>query len=164
MTERARAERLDADDALAGFRDRFVIDDPETIYLSGNSLGRLPHATRSRLGMLVDQWGTELVSGWHDWIELPARGGDLIAQAGPRVQPGEVIVSDSTTVNLYKLAHAVASTRAGAIVAHAGDFPTDRYVLQGLAAALGRELRLFESDPVEGPQARDVERACAHGP
>ncbi len=164
MSERARAERLDADDPLAGFRERFVIDDPRTIYLDGNSLGRLPHATRARIGALVDQWGTELVSGWHDWIELPARVGDLIAEAVLGARPGEVIVSDSTTVNLYKLAHAVAAGREGAIVAHAGDFPTDRYVLQGLAAALGRELRLFESDPIDGPHAGDVERACADGP
>jgi kynureninase len=164
MTERARAERLDADDPLAAFRERFVIDDPETIYLDGNSLGRLPAATRSRIAGLVDQWGGELVGGWHDWIELPARVGDLIADAVLGARPGEVIVSDSTTVNLYKLAHAVASRREGAIVAHAGDFPTDRYVLQGLAAALGRELRMIESDPVEGPVPGDVERARAGGP
>jgi kynureninase len=164
VTERTRAERLDAEDPLAGFRERFVIDDAETIYLDGNSLGRLPHATRERVASLVDQWGTELVSGWHDWIELPGRVGDLIAEAVLGAGAGEVIVADSTTVNLYKLAHAVASGREGAIVAHAGDFPTDRYVLQGLAAALGRELRLFESDPVDGPDARDVERACADGP
>ena len=104
------------------------------------------------------------MSGWHDWIELPARVGDLIAEAVLGARPGEVIVSDSTTVNLYKLAHAVAAGREGAIVAHAGDFPTDRYVLQGLAGALGRELRLFESDPVDGPHAGEVERACADGP
>jgi kynureninase len=164
VTERARAERLDADDPLTGFRERFVIDDPETIYLDGNSLGRLPHATRARVGALVDQWGRELVSGWHEWIELPARVGDLIAEAVLDARPGEVIVSDSTTVNLYKLAHAVAAGREGAIIGHAGDFPTDRYVLEGLAAALGRELRLFESDPVEGPNPADVERACAEGP
>jgi kynureninase len=164
MTERARAERLDADDPLAGFRERFVIDDPETIYLDGNSLGRLPLATRTRIAGLVDQWGTELVSGWHDWIELPARVGDLIAEAVLGARAGEVIVSDSTTVNLYKLAHAVTGRREGAIVAHAGDFPTDRYVLQGLAAAFGRELRMIESDPVDGPDAGDVGRACAGGP
>jgi kynureninase len=164
MTERVRAESLDADDPLAGFRERFVIEDPELIYLDGNSLGRLPRATRARIGALVDQWGSELVSGWHDWIELPSRVGDLIAEAVLGARPGEVIVSDSTTVNLYKLAHAVAAGREGAIVAHAGDFPTDRYVLQGLAATLGRELRLFESDPVDGPGAADVERACAGGP
>jgi kynureninase len=163
MTERARAERLDAEDPLAGFRERFVIDDPEVIYLDGNSLGRLPHATRARVGELVEQWGVELVSGWHDWIELPVRVGDLIADAVLGARPGEVIVSDSTTVNLYKLAHAVAAGRKGAIVAHAGDFPTDRYVLEGLATALGRELRMFESDPVDGPDADAVGRACADG-
>ncbi len=164
MTERARAERLDADDRLASFRERFVIDDPATIYLDGNSLGRLPLATRARIGELVEQWGAQLVGGWHAWVDLPVRVGDLIAEAVLDARPGEVIVSDSTTVNLYKLAGAVLARREGAIVAHAGEFPTDRYVLAGLAGAHGRELRLFEADPVDGPAAEDVEEACAAGP
>ncbi|MGH3101872.1 MAG: kynureninase, partial [Thermoleophilia bacterium] len=161
MTERTRAERLDAEDPLAGFRECFVIDDAETIYLDGNSLGRLPHATRERVATLVDQWGTELVSGWHNWIELPARVGDLIAEAVLGAGPGEVIVADSTTVNLYKLAHAVASGREGAIVAHAGDFPTDRYVLEGIANARGLELDIFDpADHVLGPQPDDIPRGA----
>ena len=93
MTERARAERLDADDPLAGFRERFVIEDHETIYLDGNSLGRLPLATRERTNALLDQWGTELVRGWDEWIELPQRVGDLIGAAVLGAQPGETLVS-----------------------------------------------------------------------
>ncbi len=81
MTDRADAERLDAADPLAPFRERFVIDDPETIYLDGNSLGRLPLATRERLTELTAEWGSELVRGWHDWIDLPERLGDLLADA-----------------------------------------------------------------------------------
>ncbi len=161
MTDRAEAERLDAEDPLAPFRERFVIDDPETIYLDGNSLGRLPLATRERLGALTTQWGSELVGGWHEWIDLPERVGDLLATGVLGARPGEVIVADSTTVNLFKLAGAVLDTRAGAIVTDAENFPTDRYVLDGLARLHGRELRVFEADPVDGPQPEDVERACA---
>jgi kynureninase len=161
MTDRARAERLDANDPLATFRDRFAIDDPETIYLDGNSLGRLPIATRARLSELTAQWGSELVGGWHDWIDLPERVGDLLASGVLGARPGEVIVADSTTVNLFKLAGAVLDTRPGAIVTDGENFPTDRYVLDGLARLHDRELRLFEANEVAGPQPDDVERACA---
>ena len=161
MTDRTHAERLDAEDPLAAFRARFVIDDPETIYLDGNSLGRLPVATGARLTELTDAWGSALVRGWHDWIDLPERLGDLLADAVLGARPGEVIVTDSTTVNLFKLAGAVLETAPGAIVTDAENFPTDRYVLDGLARLHGRELRVFETDPLQGPQPEDVERACA---
>ncbi len=163
MTDRAHAERLDAEDPLAAFRERFAIDDPETIYLDGNSLGRLPLATRGRLTELTDAWGSALVRGWHDWIDLPERLGDLLADAVLGARPGEVIVTDSTTVNLFKLAGAVLDTRAGAIVTDSENFPTDRYVLDGLARLHGRELVVFEPDPLHGPQPQDVERACTNG-
>ncbi len=94
MTGRDHAERLDAADPLAPFRERFVIDDPETIYLDGNSLGRLPLATRDRLQKLTAQWGSELVRGWHEWIDLPERIGDLLATGVLGARPGEVIVAD----------------------------------------------------------------------
>ena len=81
MTSLGHAERLDAEDPLAGFRDRFVLGDPDTIYLDGNSLGRLPLATRQRLADLTAQWGSELVSAWEDWIDLPLRVGNLIGRA-----------------------------------------------------------------------------------
>ena len=161
VTGRADAKRLDAQDPLAPFRERFVLDDPDTIYLDGNSLGRLPLATRERLGALTAQWGSELVGGWHEWIDLPEQVGDLIATGVLGAGPGEVIVADSTTVNLFKLAGAVLDTRDGAIVTDAENFPTDRYVLDGLARLHGRELRVFEADPVDGPQPEDVERECA---
>jgi kynureninase len=162
VTDREAAERLDAQDPLARFRDRFVFDDPETIYLDGNSLGRLPLATRERLREMTDQWGSELVGGWHEWIDLPERIGDLLATGVLGARPGEVIVADSTTVNLFKLAGAVLDTRAGAIVTDSENFPTDRYVLEGLARLHGRDLRVFEADPLHGPQPDDVERACAN--
>ena len=163
MIDRAHAERLDDADPLAPFRERFVIDDPDLLYLDGNSLGRLPIATRERLRAAVDQWGSELVSGWHEWIELPERAGDLLAKDVLGARAGEVIVTDSTTVNLFKLASAVLDTRPGDVVTDTGNFPTDRYVLEGVARRHGRELRLFEPDPIDGPLPEDVEAACEGG-
>jgi kynureninase len=158
---RDQAASLDADDPLASFRERFVVGQPDTIYLDGNSLGRLPLATRGRLHELIEVWGSELVGGWHEWIDLPTKVGDLIAEGVVGAGAGEVIACDSTTVNLFKLASAVLSRRGGAIVTDRGNFPTDRYVLEGLARAHGRELIQFEADGLDGPQAEDVAEACA---
>ena len=142
---RGRAEALDAADPLRAFRDRFVLE-PEgddRIYLDGNSLGRLPRETAQRLAELTAEWGERLVGGWPDWIELPTRVGDVLAEGVVGARPGEVLVCDSTTVNLYKLAHAALDARPDrrAILADPNDFPTDRYVLEGIAASRGLELR-----------------------
>jgi kynureninase len=142
---RASAVARDEADPLRAFRARFVDVDPARIYLDGNSLGRLPRATRDRLAAVVAEWGEHLVSGWHGWIDVPARVGDLLAEHVLGASPGEVIVGDSTTVNLYKLCAAVLETRAGAIVTDRANFPTDRYVLEGLAARSGRELRMVDT-------------------
>jgi kynureninase len=138
---RAGAEAADARDPLAPFRARFVFAD-DTIYLDGNSLGRLPTATRDRLTAMASEWGERLVGGWHDWIDAPARAGDVIASViGAR--PGEVAVCDSTTVNLFKLVAAAIDARAPrALVTSPDNFPTDRYVLEGLAQQRGIPLRL----------------------
>ncbi|MFN2471572.1 MAG: kynureninase [Gaiellaceae bacterium] len=162
MTSRADAERLDHADALAPFRERFVIADPHLIYADGNSLGRLPRATADRLESVTAEWGERLVSGWHAWIELPLRVGELIGRVvGAR--HGEVIACDSTTVNLHKLAWAALDLRPGrrAIVTDEENFPTDRYVLEGIAAQRGLELRRFRGDPIAGPTAEDVAAACS---
>jgi kynureninase len=140
---RGEAEALDRADPLRPFRDRFVFDGGDRIYVDGNSLGRLPRETPGRLAARVEEWGSRLVTAWPDWIDLPLEVGDALAPV-VGAQPGEVLVGDSTTVNLYKLAHAALDVRDGAIVARADDFPTDRYVLQGLAAARARELRVVE--------------------
>ncbi len=143
---RAAAATADAADPLAGYRDRFVHED-ERIYLDGNSLGRLPVATRERLAAMTAEWGEQLVGGWPGWIDAPTRVGDLIAEvigAGP----GEVVACDSTTVNLFKLVSAALDARGGgALVTDRANFPTDRYVLEGIAAARGLELRLFDGEP-----------------
>jgi kynureninase len=157
VSDRAYAEELDARDALAGFHDRFVHEDGDRIYLDGNSLGRLPRVTAERLAARVDEWGSRLVTGWTDWIELPERVGDMLANHVLGARPGEVLVADSTTVNLYKLASVALDLRPGAIVVDPHEFPTDRYVLEGLAAARGRELRL--TDP-SAPVGGDVALVC----
>jgi kynureninase len=155
---RGDAMRLDNADPLADFRDRFVIADEHRLYLDGNSLGRLPKAARDRLHRVIDQWGDELVSGWPEWIESPLRAGDALAEVlGAR--GGEVLVTDSTTVNLYKLVNALldADPSLRSVATDTDNFPTDRYVLEGIARARGLELRIFESaDPLNGPQPSDI--------
>ena len=145
---RAAAEAADAADPLASFRDRFVPDAAGVIYLDGNSLGRLPAATRERLAAVTEEWGERLVGGWPDWIDAPVRTGDLLAEHILGAGSGEVVVCDSTTVNLYKLVGAALEARGRvALVTDRGNFPTDRYVLEGLAAQRGLELRLFDGEP-----------------
>ena len=155
----AASDALDAADPLASFRDRFVIEDPGPVYLDGNSLGRLPRSTAGRLARLVGVgWGRGLIRGWDEWIGLPHRVGDLIGTGLLGARAGEVIVADSTTVDFYRLAVAALDARPGrrAVVTDRDNFPTDRYVLEGLAAARGLEIRWIEADPIGGPTAADV--------
>src|SRR5690348_2219626 len=101
---RDRALALDADDPLASFRERFVIDDPDLVYLDGNSLGRLPRVSRGRVDDVLSTWGERIVSGWDDgWLGLPIDVGDRLAAAALGAAAGQVAVGDSTTVCLYKL-------------------------------------------------------------
>ena len=137
-TERSAAEALDAADPLARFRDRFEHRDPDRIYLDGNSLGMASADVRHAVTEGLEEWARDLVGGWESWIELPRRVGDRLARTCLGARPGEVLVSDSTTVNLFKLAHAALDVRDGAVVTDAANFPTDRYVLAGVAAARGR--------------------------
>ena len=142
----AAVRAMDAADPLASFRERFVVDDDGPVYVDGNSLGRLPHTSAERITALVGAWGERLVTGWPEWIELPRAIGDALARQVLGVRPGEVLVCDSVTVNLFKLAGAVLRERPGPLVVMADDFPTDRYVLEGLAEQHGVELRLVDRD------------------
>jgi len=165
MSARERAEALDAADPLGRWRDRFVVADPELVYFDGNSLGRLPIATRDRLSRVIDQeWGADLIRSWEHWIDLPTTVGDRIAASVLGARPGEVLVTDSTTVNFYRLASAALDARPGrpVIVTDVDNFPTDRYVVEGLAASRGLDVRWIRADPVEGPQPEDV--AAVLGP
>ena len=150
---------LDAADPLAAFRDRFVFSNPSLVYLDGNSLGRLPRATVERLAAVIgEEWGGELIRGWDHWIDEPGRVGDLLATEILGARPGEVILSDSTTVNFYKLARAALAEREGRriVVTDRANFPTDRYVLEGLAADRSAEIAWLDPDPIDGPQADEV--------
>ncbi len=143
--ERAQALRLDREDRLARFRSAFVLEDEPRIYLDGNSLGRLSRATSARLRAAVDEeWGRGLVGGWKSgWFDAPRRIGDRLA---PLVgaSAGEVALSDSTTVNLFKLAGAALGAREDRrkIVSDAMNFPSDLYALGSAARSLGRGAEL----------------------
>src|SRR5258705_2293851 len=150
---------LDAADPLAAFRDRFVFSDPGLVYLDGNSLGRVARARVRRLaGVVGEEGGGELIRGWDHWLDEPRRVGDLLATEILGARTGEVIVSDSTTVNFYKLARAALAARQGRriVVTDRANFPTDRYVLEGLAAGASAEIAWIDPDPVDGPQAPGV--------
>jgi kynureninase len=136
----AFAQEMDRQDELANFRDAFVIDEPGLIYLDGNSLGRLPRKAALRLETTVEgEWGHDLIRSWNaNWFDAPARAGEKIAHlvgAGP----GQVVVSDSTSVNLFKLVMAALALRPGrtGIVSDALNFPSDLYILQGCSQLLG---------------------------
>ncbi len=149
---RAHAESLDAADPLAGFRDRFAGDD-DLLYLDGNSLGRMPRETPAALARVVEQeWARGLVGSWSSWIGAATRIGDLLAEGVLGARPGEVLVSDSTSVDLYKLLVAAADARPGrdVLVCCADDFPTDRYVVAGVAQARGMTVREVPADVDEG--------------
>ena len=163
-TGRSFALRCDADDPLAGFRDRFVLADPSLIYLDGNSLGMLPLSTAGRIADVVRrEWGIGLVRSWSHWIGLPGRAGDLLGSCLLGAAPGQVVVCDSTTVNLYKLARAALAARPGrpVIVTDDDNFPTDRYVLAGIAAERGAELRLIHTDLDSGVTTGAVRSSSA---
>jgi kynureninase len=133
---RDRAEALDRDDPLAGWRDEFVLPDPELIYLDGNSLGRTPKRTVEALRTVVEEhWAGDLITSWWDngWLDMPLTVGDELAPLlGAR--PGELAVHDSTTVCLFQLLNVALDLTDGAVIAIADtEFPTDRYVTEGIA-------------------------------
>ena len=149
---RAATARMDAEDPLAGFRERFVALKDGALYMDGNSLGRQPLETRALVAQAFDAWRDETILAWREWIRVPRRIGDLIAQSVLEARPGEVIVGDSTSVNLYKATAAAVGARPGRRVVLTSDdnFPTDLYALQSLAAQHALDLRVLPADPVEG--------------
>ena len=163
MIDREQAEALDARDPLREFRELFELPD-DIIYLDGNSLGPLPFSTRDRLRAVVDAgWGDRLIRAWDEgWLELPLTVGDRLGSlvgAGP----GQVVVGDSTSVCFYKLAVAALEARPGRreIVTDIDNFPTDRYVLEGIARERGLEIVWMRFDPTLGPDAADLAAAVS---
>ena len=158
MLDLESARSLDSNDPLAEFRDRFVISDPDQCYLDGNSLGRLPKATAEAVQrMTVEEWGGELVTGWVHWIDMAQTVGDHLGSTVLGAHSGQVLATDTTSVNLYRLAIAAIKDRAGrsTIVVDEANFPTDRYILQGIAADLGMQLVTI---PNEAADVAEFER------
>lgn len=150
-----RAAELDARDPLAACREEFLPAEGLVAYLDGNSLGRPLRATAERMEHLVrHNWGTRLIRSWDEqWMELPLRLGDRIGQVCLGAAPGQTVVGDSTTVMLYKLlraAVAAAGPQRPEVVLDTENFPTDRYVAEGIAAETGAELVWLEPDPAKG--------------
>jgi kynureninase len=164
VTERGAAEWLDGQDPLARFRARFRLPPGDTIYLDGNSLGMLPEASVRRLhDVATREWGEGLIGSWYSgWLTMPQRVGDLLGERLLGAAPGQVVVCDSTTVNLYKLAVAALDARPGrdVLLADRNDFPTDRYVLEGIAAARGLTLRHLDTAEPAAPTAESVAAAA----
>ena len=143
MIDRAAAVALDAGDPLAAFRNRFHIPDAGVIYLDGNSLGMPPKRTLERLTEVYqNDWATGLIRSWDHWLDMPQRVGDALA---PLIgaAPGEVVLHDNTTLNVYQAVHGAIALRPDrrVIAISPDDFPTDRYVVDGIAAATGHTVR-----------------------
>ena len=142
MLTRDDAMAFDEVDLLRRWRDEFRIPDRFLVYLDGNSLGMMPRRTMSRINSVMnDEWTTGLIGSWDHWIDLPQRVGDRLA---PLIgaAPGEVVVHDSTTVNIYQLVEAACALRPDrrVIAISSADFPTDRYVVAGIAKARGLQV------------------------
>jgi kynureninase len=162
-TDRATAERLEADDVLAHYKSQFVITNPNLCYLDGNSLGRLPRATVTAVNeLMVREWGHELVDGWSHWIDEAQPTGDLLGRATLGAAAGQVLVCDTTSVNFYQLCVAAIKARPGrkTVIIDAANFPTDRFILAGIAEQFGLNLITLNNDGTGGPGAVEVDADC----
>ncbi|MFK5645670.1 kynureninase [Ornithinimicrobium sp. LYQ121] len=167
---REDALALDAADPLAAFPDRFEPAQGVVAYLDGNSLGRPVAGTADAVARLVRQeWGTRLIRSWDEgWMTWPTEVGDLVGRAALGAAAGQTVVADSTTVLLYKVLRALVDHQVAVhphrteIVLDTDNFPTDRYVSEGVAAERGLTLRWIDTDPVAGVTPEQV--AGAVGP
>jgi len=163
LTSRSYAEELDAKDHLSTFRDEFVIADPQLSYLDGNSLGRMPKATVKVVeDYLRQEWGTKLVTGWSDWIDEAQTVGDLVGRTTFGVSAGQTLCVDTTSVNFYQLCSAAVDAKPNrkTVVTDTANFPTDRYILEGICKQRGLKLVLINDDSGEeyvSPEALSAE-------
>ncbi len=149
VTDREYALELDRKDPLAHFKSQFVVGDPDMCYLDGNSLGRLPKATITAINdFMTKEWGPEVVTGWSHWVDEAQPTGDLLGEAALGAAAGQVLVCDTTSVNFYQLCLAAIHARPGrkTIITDAANFPTDRYILDGIAKQFGLNLVIIENE------------------
>ncbi|MEY3196445.1 MAG: hypothetical protein RL252_772 [Actinomycetota bacterium] len=149
VTDREYALELDRKDPLAHFKSQFVIGDQDMCYLDGNSLGRLPKATITAINdFMSKEWGPEVVTGWSHWVDEAQPTGDLLGEAALGAAAGQVLVCDTTSVNFYQLCLAAIHARPGrkTIITDAANFPTDRYILDGIAKQFGLNLVIIENE------------------
>lgn len=151
---------LDQKDPLREFKSEFFITDNDLCYLDGNSLGRLPKRTiEATQEFLTKEWGHELVDGWSHWIDQAQPAGDLLARAALGAGPGQTLVCDTTSVNLYQLSSAAIRSQPerSKVMVDSANFPTDRYIIAGLAEQLGKEVITLDTDGSGGPGAVNIE-------
>lgn len=149
VTEREYALDLDKNDPLARFKSQFVVTDPQLCYLDGNSLGRLPKTTVTTINdFMRDEWGPQVVTGWEHWVDEAQPTGDLLGKAALGAGLGQVLVCDTTSVNFYQLCLAAIHARPGrkTIITDAANFPTDRYILEGIAKQLSLNLVIIDNE------------------
>ncbi|CAB4673418.1 unannotated protein [freshwater metagenome] len=149
VTDREYALELDRNDPLAHYKLQFVVSDPELCYLDGNSLGRLPKATITAINdFMTHEWGPEVVTGWGHWVDEAQPTGDLLAAAALGAGPGQTLVCDTTSVNFYQLCLAAIHARPGrkTIITDVANFPTDRYILDGIAKQFNLNLVLINNE------------------
>lgn len=156
----ADARRRDEADPLRPFRERFVIGQNPIAYLDGNSLGRPPKATIARLHEVLNaEWAGRLILSWPErWVDLPVQVGDQLAEAVLGSGPGQTVIADSTTVNLFKALHAACGLRPdrNEIVVDDANFPTDRYLVESIATDRGLTIRWLLPNPERGVTTMDL--------
>lgn len=161
----AEASALDAADPLRAYRDRYVSAETPLVYFDGNSLGRPLRVTAERIAAFVaDEWGGRLIRAWDEsWMDLPYSLGDALGASVIGAAAGQTVVGDSTTVLLYKLVRAAFDAQRTAdpsrveIVVDSDNFPTDRYVVEGIAAERGGRVRWIDSDRTAGVDAAQLQ-------
>ena len=146
---------LDQNDPLSEYQNEFHVTDKDLCYMDGNSLGRLPLKTIEKISsFLKDEWGRELVEGWEHWINEAQVIGDLLAESILGARKGEVLVCDTTSVNFFQLCSAVvkADQTRKTIVTDAANFPTDRYILEGIADDFGLKLIIIDNEDINSQE------------
>jgi len=147
--------QLDKTDPLGSFKGKFFVKDKGLFYLDGNSLGRLPMETINQIDLfLKDEWGVKLVEGWENWINGAEESGDLLAKSVLGADIGEVLVCDTTSINFYQLCSAVviANKSRKTIITDAANFPTDRYILEGIAKRFNLKLIIIDNENIDSKE------------